>query len=104
MIMLRIPKDMEGRRLSILLPGIPVAEVKVQKITDEEVIGLYIDNEEIHINHNKVMAWWPSTRKIMSNETKAKIKRSKAIKDKPIDTERPESIEEETDTPEETEE
>lgn len=102
--MLRVPKEMEGRKLCILLAGVPTQEVKVTKINDDEIIGEYSDGEEIHVSHNKIMAWWITKRQPMSKEARAKLMKAKKPKDSTKDTESPESIEEETDTPIEKEE
>ena len=101
--MLRIPKEMEGRRLDILVQGLPVMEIKVSKISDDEIIGEYNDGEEVHVSHNAVRVWWIPKRQPLTKEQIEKRKRSKMLKDKPRSPERQESTEEETDTPVEKE-
>lgn len=76
--MFKIPKEAEGRRLDILLQNIPTLNVKVSKVDTEEIIAAHDDSEEVHINQNFVMAWWYSTRKEVSEETKAKMLASRA--------------------------
>jgi hypothetical protein len=101
--MLRIPKDMEGRRLDILVQGLPTIEIKVAKINDDEIIGEYADGEEVHVSHNAVRVWWVPKRQPLTKEQIEKRKRSKMTKDTAKSPEKAESTEEETDTPEEKE-
>jgi hypothetical protein len=79
MIMFRLPREAEGRRLDILMQNIPTLNVKVSKVTDDEIIASHDDSQEVHINQSFVMAWWYTTRKEMTEETKRKIKEKKAI-------------------------
>jgi hypothetical protein len=101
--MLRIPKDMEGRRLDILVQGITTIEIKVSKITDDEIIGEYKDGEEAHVSQSAVRVWWIPKRKEVSDVTKAKLRKAKRARDNPSQSEKAESTEEETDTPEQKE-
>ena len=57
--MFRITKEMENRFASILLHGIATIEIKIKKVSDDEVIGEYDDGEEIHINQDMICAYWP---------------------------------------------
>jgi hypothetical protein len=61
--MMKIPKDLESRYISVLLPGIPTANIKVSKVTDDEITGVYEDGEEIHISQDKLLAYWINTRR-----------------------------------------
>ena len=61
----RIPKTMEDRYCSILLEGISAVEVKIKKVDDTEVIAEYVDKEEIHINQEKIIAYWPDDAKML---------------------------------------
>ena len=74
--MFRITKEMENRFASILLHGIATIEIKIKKVSDDEVIGEYDDGEEIHINQAMICAYWPDTarerRKERAKNTAAK--------------------------------
>lgn len=69
----RLPKEAVGRRVDVLLQNIPTVTLKIKSVSDEEVIGDYIDGEEWHLNQSFIMAWTYPTRKEMSEEKKAKI-------------------------------
>lgn len=81
--MFQIPKDMVGRRLDILVPGITTIEIKITSITEDEVVGTYADGEECHVNHRAINVWWPATRREISEETKAKMKASRQARTNP---------------------
>ena len=74
---MKLPNEVIGRRLMILLEGIAVAEIKVTAITAEEIIGEYADGEEIHCSHEHLRAWWSGKdvkpRKPLSEEQKRKM-------------------------------
>jgi len=72
-----IGKELEGHYCSILLPGIPATEVKVTKVTEEEVVGEYFDGALIHIRQEAILAYWPDEAK-----TLAAAKRAEAAKRK----------------------
>lgn len=80
---MRLPKEAVGRRVDILLQNIPTLTLKVTSIDDLEVRGNYSDDEEWHLNAQYIMAWTYTARQGMSDETKAKIKRSKQLKTTP---------------------
>lgn len=61
--MMKIPKELENRYISVLLPGIPTANIKVSKVTDDEITGVYEDGEEIHISQDKLLAYWINTKR-----------------------------------------
>lgn len=70
---MRLTKDAIGKRLNILLEGMPTAEVIVKSITEEEIIGEYTDGEEIHCSHEHLRAWWiakksPEKKKISTEQ------------------------------------
>lgn len=67
---MKLPQEMEGRRACILLDGISTVEVKILKITEEELIATYNDGEEVHIATEYLRAWWPDRRKIRKKRTK----------------------------------
>jgi hypothetical protein len=75
--MMKIPKEIESRYISVLLPGVPTAEIKVVKVTDDEVIGVYDDGEEIHISQDKLIAYWLNIRR-ESRKISAKKRASKS--------------------------
>lgn len=78
--MLKIPKEMEGRRLDILVAGISTLEVKVTKITETEIIAEHDDGEEVHIDPEAVRVWWIPRVRVVSEEAKAKRKATIARK------------------------
>lgn len=55
---MKFPKETEGRHVKILLANIPSIEVKVAKVSDDEIIATYTDGEEVHIAADHVAAWW----------------------------------------------
>jgi len=69
---MKLPKEMEGRYANLLMEGIAVQEVKIVKITDEETICTYGDEEEVHINNEFLRAWWPDPKRDRAH-IKAKI-------------------------------
>ncbi len=77
---MRIPKEMESRYATILLAGIPAAEVRIKKITDDEIIAEYDDTEEVHMAQDKVCAWWPDPKRerAVKNYKEAARKRAKS--------------------------
>ena len=72
-----IDKALIGHYCSLLLPGIPVVEMKVTSVTEEEVIGKYFDRVIIHIRQEAILAYWPD-----EAETLAAAKRAEAAKRK----------------------
>jgi len=59
---------MIGRRVSILMEGLPVTDVKVLSSNATELLASYGDGEEIHIDPVFVRAWWAITRKEIDPE------------------------------------
>lgn len=55
---MKFPKETEGRHVIILLANIPAIEVKVTKVSDDEIVAIYVDGEEVHIAVDHVAAWW----------------------------------------------
>ena len=76
-----IPKEMIGRRVSILMEGLPVTDVKVTAVSATEILAVYDDEEETHIDPAYIRAWWPLSRKEVDHE-KAKAAAQKALKTK----------------------
>lgn len=74
--MFRIPREMENRYASVLLHGIATIEIKIRRITDDEVIGEYDDGEEVHINQSMICAYWPDPAR-EERKKKAKIAAAK---------------------------
>lgn len=72
-----IDKTLIGHYCSLLLPGIPVVEIKVTSVKEEEVIGEYFDGALIHIRQEAILAYWPDEAK-----TLAAAKRAEAAKRK----------------------
>jgi hypothetical protein len=72
---MKLPKEMEGRYANLLMEGISVQEVKIQKITPEEVICTYGDNEEVHIATEFLRAWWPDPKRDRSHKKAVKAGR-----------------------------
>ena len=74
-----IPKEMIGRHASILLPGISTIEVKIKSIEADEIIGIYADDSEVHINHLAINVWWPDPKRDVARvkALKAAAKRTK---------------------------
>jgi len=68
--MMRIPIAMEGRYVSVLMPGLPTANIRITRITTDEIVGRYDDNDEVHISQDKLFAWWPDTRKERVHEAR----------------------------------
>ena len=58
-----IDKALIGHYCSLLLPGIPVVEIKVTSVNEEEVIGDYYDRAIIHIRQEAILAYWPDEAK-----------------------------------------
>lgn len=79
---MRLPKEAEGRRVDILLQNIPTLNVKITKVTDDEILAAHEDNEEVHINPNFIMCWWPSTKKEMSEKQREALRKARASRDK----------------------
>jgi len=78
--MMRIPKEMEGRKADILVEGIATLEVKIIKITDDEITAEHDDGEPVHISHDALRVWWETKRKEISQESIAKRKATIARK------------------------
>jgi hypothetical protein len=76
-----IPKEMIDRRVSILMEGLPVADIKVLSSNATELLGSYDDGEEVHIDPTFIRAWWASSRKATDPE-KAKERARKMIETK----------------------
>lgn len=74
-----IDKELIGHYCSLLLPGIPVVEIKVTSVNEEEVIGEYYDGAPIHIRREAILAYWPDEAK-----TRTAAKRAEAAKRKRI--------------------
>ena len=55
---MKLPKETEGRYLVLLLEGIPAVEIKITSIAPDEIIGTYVDGEELHCSHEHLRAWW----------------------------------------------
>ena len=72
-----IDKTLIGHYCSLLLPGIPVVEIKVTSVNEEEVIGEYFGRAIIHIRQEAILAYWPDEAK-----TLAAAKRAEAAKRK----------------------
>ena len=72
-----IDKTLIGHYCSLLLPGIPVVEIKVTSVNEEEVIGDYFDRALVHIRQEAILAYWPDEAK-----TLAAAKRAEAAKRK----------------------
>lgn len=79
--MFRIGKDMEGRYCSILLQGIPVIEIKVKSVTDDEILGDYGDGEEVWINNAMILAYWPDKAKDLQARKREAKKKAKTAQD-----------------------
>ena len=61
-----IDKALIGHYCTLLLPGIPVVEMKVTSVTEEEVIGEYYDGALIHIRQEAILAYWPDEAKTLA--------------------------------------
>ena len=79
--MFRIEQEMKDRYCSILLQGIPVVEIKVTEVTDDEVIGKYDDETLIRINHSFIMAYWPDKAKDLRERKRMEAKKKKSTQD-----------------------
>ena len=101
--MFQIPKTLEGRYCSILLPGIPTQELRINKVTEDEIIGTYEDGNEIRISQKKILAYWPDKKKEARKIKASQVAKKKSTQDRPKSTETPESTEEATDGQEEEE-
>jgi len=78
---MKIPKEMIGRRINILIPGLPVYEVKVTATEPTETVAIYQNDEEIHIDTEAIKAWWPVNRKERDPEkTKEAVKKATQTK------------------------
>ena len=76
-----IPNEMIDRRVSILMEGLPVTDVKVLSSNATELLASYGDGEEIHIDPMFVRAWWVITRKEIDPEkTKERTRKMIATK------------------------
>jgi hypothetical protein len=77
--MFKFPTEMEGRYCNLLLQNIPAAEIKVTKVSDDEIVGIYSDGEEIHINPAMLVAYWPDPKRdnAAKSYAKAVAKRAK---------------------------
>lgn len=71
-----IPKEMVNRYCSILVQGIATLELKISSVTDEEIVGVHDDGEEVHIAQKWVMVWWPDPKR----EHSKKLARERAAK------------------------
>ena len=78
---MKIPKELEGHFCNILLEGIAVQELKIQKVLPDEIIAEYADKVEVHIEPGYVRAWWPDPKRDISavNARKAASKRRATI-------------------------
>jgi hypothetical protein len=56
--MFKIPPAMVGRKVAILLSGTPTLEVKVKRITEDEIVVVYPDGEDVYLNPAALIAWW----------------------------------------------
>ena len=61
-----IDKALIGHYCTLLLPGIPVVEIKVTSVNDEEVIGEYFDGALFHIRQEAILAYWPDEAKTLA--------------------------------------
>ena len=81
---MKLPKELEGRRLHLLLSGISSMELKISKITSDEIIGEYEDGEEIHVDPEGLRAYWISKdkkpRKVLTKEQKEKMQEGRRKK------------------------
>ena len=76
-----IDKALIGHYCSLLLPGIPVVEIKVTSVKEEEVIGEYFDGALIHIRQEAILAYWPDEAKNLAAAKRAEAaKRKKKVK------------------------
>lgn len=73
----KVDKSMEGRYCSILLEGISTVEAKIISVSEDEIVAEYGDGETIHMNTEKVIAFWPDKAKDLRRR-KAKESRRKA--------------------------
>jgi hypothetical protein len=55
---MKIPKELEGKFLSLLLPGIPVCEIRLVSVGSDEIIAEYDDGEILHVNVDHLLAYW----------------------------------------------
>jgi len=81
---MKLSKELIGRNMSFLIRGIPTVDIKVQEITDEEVVGTYPDGEEIHLSTDVIVGYWQGKavkpKKVMSEEHKQKMKEARERK------------------------
>jgi hypothetical protein len=74
----KLPKEAIGRRVKILMQNVAAYELKITSVTDDEVIGMWDETDEEHVNQAFIMSWSYSARKEMTPEHRAKIKASNA--------------------------
>jgi hypothetical protein len=55
---MKFNREIESRHVIILLANIPAIEVKVTKVSEDELIATYVDGEEVHIATSHIAAWW----------------------------------------------
>ena len=83
---MKLSKELIGRNMSFLIRGIPTVDIKVQAITEEEVVGTYPDGEEIHLSTDAIVGYWQGKavkpKKVMSAEHKQKMKEARERKAK----------------------
>lgn len=79
----RVPKSLEGRYCSILLEGISTVEIRIKSIDDTEIVGEHAGGEEIHINQNKLIAYWPDeARTLKAQKAKERAANRRASREK----------------------
>ena len=83
---MKLSKELIGRNMSFLIRGIPTVDIKVQAITESEVVGTYPDGEEIHLSTDAIVGYWQGKavkpKKVMSEEHKQKMKEARERKAK----------------------
>ena len=81
---MKLSKELIGRNMSFLIRGIHTVDIKVQAITDEEVVSTYPDGEEIHLSTDAIVGYWQGKavkpKKVMSEEHKQKMKEARERK------------------------
>jgi len=80
---MKIPKEMVGRRVDVLISGISTLELKITTITDTEIIATHADGEEIHVEHDAIKVWWLPKVRTVSKESLAKRRATIARRNKP---------------------
>lgn len=82
---MKLSKELIGRNMSFLIGGIHPVDVKVQEITESEVVGIYQDGEEIHINIDAIIGYWQGKvvkpKKKLSEEHKQKMREARRRKE-----------------------